>query len=66
VRRLATAQRWGALAAQGVFAEVSFTNWTQPFFDGVPAPAFPIRFTGGSHTGFSDENPEPSLGTCSG
>jgi hypothetical protein len=37
---------------------VSFTAWTQPFFDGLPAPAFLVRFTGGSHTGFSDENPE--------
>lgn len=37
---------------------VSFPDWTQPFFDGLPAPAFLVRFTGGSHTGFSDENPE--------
>jgi len=37
---------------------VSFTNSTQPFFEGLPAPAFLMRFTGGSHTGFSDENPE--------
>jgi dienelactone hydrolase len=37
---------------------VSFTGWTQPFFEGLPAPAFLVRFTGGSHTGFSDENPE--------
>src|SRR5262245_58514518 len=37
---------------------VSFTGWTQPFFDALPAPAFLVRFTGGSHTGFSDENPE--------
>jgi hypothetical protein len=37
---------------------ISFTNLTQPFFEGLPAPAFLVRFTGGSHTGFSDENPE--------
>jgi dienelactone hydrolase len=36
---------------------VSFTAWTQPFFEGLPAPSFLVRFTGGSHTGFSDENP---------
>jgi hypothetical protein len=37
---------------------ISFTSWTEPFFMGLPAPAFLVRFTGGSHTGFSDENPE--------
>jgi dienelactone hydrolase len=37
---------------------VSFSGLTQPFFEGLPAPAFLVRFTGGSHTGFSDENPE--------
>jgi dienelactone hydrolase len=37
---------------------VSFTGWTQPFFELLPPPAFLVRFTGGSHTGFSDENPE--------
>jgi alpha-beta hydrolase superfamily lysophospholipase len=37
---------------------VSFTGATAPFFDALPAPAFLARFTGGSHTGFSDENPE--------
>jgi len=37
---------------------VSFSGLTQPFFEGLPAPAFLLRFTGGSHTGFSDENPE--------
>ncbi len=36
---------------------VSFSGWTQPFFDGLPPPAFLVRFTGGAHTGFSDENP---------
>ena len=37
---------------------MSFTGATQPLFDALPAPAFLARFTGGSHTGFSDENPE--------
>jgi dienelactone hydrolase len=37
---------------------VSFTTWTEPFFEQLPAPSFLVRFTGGSHTGFSDENPE--------
>jgi dienelactone hydrolase len=37
---------------------VSFSGWTRPFVEGLPAPAFLVRFTGGSHTGFSDENPE--------
>jgi predicted dienelactone hydrolase len=37
---------------------VTFATWTQPFFEGLPAPAYLVRFTGGSHTGFSDENPE--------
>src|SRR5262245_27836287 len=37
---------------------ISFPRSTQPFFEGLPAPAFLVRFTGGSHTGFSDENPE--------
>lgn len=37
---------------------VSFAAWTEPFFEGLPPPAFLVRFTGGSHTGFSDENPE--------
>jgi dienelactone hydrolase len=37
---------------------VSFTGAVQPFFEGLPAPAFLVRFTGGSHSGFSDENPE--------
>jgi len=37
---------------------VSLTNLIEPFFAGLSAPAFLVRFTGGSHTGFSDENPE--------
>jgi dienelactone hydrolase len=48
---------WMVMGATGD-ALVSFTGWTQPFFEAVPAPAFLVRFTGGSHTGFSDENPE--------
>jgi predicted dienelactone hydrolase len=37
---------------------VSFSGWTQPFFERLPAPAFLVRVSGGSHTGFSDENPD--------
>jgi dienelactone hydrolase len=37
---------------------VSFTSWTEPFFEQLGPPSFLVRFTGGSHTGFSDENPE--------
>jgi dienelactone hydrolase len=37
---------------------VPFTGWTEPFFALLPPPAFLVRFTGGSHTGFSDENPD--------
>jgi hypothetical protein len=48
---------WMVMGATGD-ALVSFTGWTQPFFEALPAPAFLVRFTGGSHTGFSDENPE--------
>ena len=48
---------WMIMGATGD-TTVSFTDWTQPFFAGLPAPAFLVRFTGGSHTGFSDENPE--------
>jgi dienelactone hydrolase len=48
---------WMIMGATGD-ATVSFTGWTEPFFEGLVAPAFLVRFTGGSHTGFSDENPE--------
>ena len=48
---------WMVMGATGD-ETVSFTDLTQPFFDALPAPAFLVRFTGGSHTGFSDENPE--------
>ncbi len=48
---------WMVMGATGD-ALVSFTAWTQPFFDALPAPAFLVRFTGGSHSGFSDENPD--------
>jgi len=50
---------WMIMGATGD-ATVPFTGWTEPFFGGLPAPAFLVRFTGGSHTGFSDENPETS------
>ena len=56
---LAPRRAWMVMGATGDDL-VSFTNLTQPFFEGLPAPAFLVRFTGGSHTGFSDENPETS------
>jgi dienelactone hydrolase len=54
---LAPRRAWMMMGATGDDL-VSFTGWTQPFFEELPAPAFLVRFTGGSHTGFSDENPE--------
>lgn len=54
---LAPRRAWMMMGATGDNL-VSFTGATRPFFDGLPAPAFLVRFTGGSHTGFSDENPE--------
>jgi len=54
---LAPRRAWMIMGATGDDL-VSFSGWTQPFFEGLPAPAFLVRFTGGSHTGFSDENPE--------
>jgi predicted dienelactone hydrolase len=48
---------WMVMGATGDDT-VSFTSWTEPFFEQLPAPSFLVRFTGGSHTGFSDENPE--------
>jgi dienelactone hydrolase len=54
---LAPPRAWMMMGATGDDL-VSFTTWTEPFFAGLPAPAFLVRFTGGSHTGFSDENPE--------
>ena len=54
---LAPRRAWMIMGATGD-ETVSFTAWTQPFFDALPSPAFLVRFTGGSHTGFSDENPE--------
>jgi dienelactone hydrolase len=35
---------------------VSFTDWTQPFFEALPAPAFLVRVTDGTHGGFSDSD----------
>jgi alpha-beta hydrolase superfamily lysophospholipase len=35
---------------------VSFTDWTQPFFEGLLAPAFLVRVTDGTHSGFSDSD----------
>jgi dienelactone hydrolase len=57
--RLRPRRAWMMMGATGDDL-VSFTGWTQPLFEALPAPAFLVRFTGGSHTGFSDENPELS------
>jgi dienelactone hydrolase len=54
---LAPRRAWMIMGATGDDL-VSFTGAIQPFFAQLPAPAFLVRFTGGSHTGFSDENPE--------
>lgn len=37
-------------------ALVSFTTWTEPFFQGLHAPAYLVRVTGGTHDGFSDSD----------
>lgn len=36
---------------------VSFDGWTQPFFAGLPAPAYLVRIADGTHGGFSDADP---------
>jgi predicted dienelactone hydrolase len=33
---------------------VSFTQWTEPFFAGLPTPSYLVRITDGTHGGFSD------------
>jgi predicted dienelactone hydrolase len=35
---------------------VSFTDWTQPFFEALPVPSFLVRITDGTHGGFSDSD----------
>ena len=35
---------------------VSFSAYTQPFFDGLEAPKFLVRISEGTHSGFSDED----------
>src|SRR5689334_4235068 len=35
---------------------VNFTQFTLPFFGGLPAPSFLVRITGGTHSGFSDSD----------
>jgi dienelactone hydrolase len=37
-------------------ALVGFTSWTEPFFQGLLAPAFLVRVTDGTHDGFSDSD----------
>jgi len=56
---LAPRRAWMIMGATGDDL-VSFTGAIEPFFAQLPTPAFLVRFTGGSHTGFSDENPETS------
>src|SRR5262249_50098623 len=47
-----------ALMAMGGTADtlVSFTMWTQPFYDALPPPAYLVRITGGTHDGFRDSD----------
>jgi alpha-beta hydrolase superfamily lysophospholipase len=37
-------------------ALVSFTEWTQPFWDAAPTPKFLVKIEGGTHGGFSDSD----------
>jgi dienelactone hydrolase len=48
---------WMLLGATGDDT-VRFAALTQPLYEALDAPAFLVRFTGGGHTGFSDENPD--------
>jgi hypothetical protein len=35
---------------------VNFTQYTIPFFEGLPVPSFLVRITDGTHGGFSDSD----------
>jgi predicted dienelactone hydrolase len=35
---------------------VSFTDWTQPFWEGAPTPKFLVKIEGGTHGGFKDSD----------
>ena len=35
---------------------VSFTDWTQPFWEAAPTPKFLVKIQGGTHSGFSDSD----------
>jgi S-formylglutathione hydrolase FrmB len=35
---------------------VSFTDFTQPFWDAAPTPKFLVKIEGGTHSGFSDSD----------
>ncbi len=35
---------------------VNFTQYTIPFFEGLPVPSFLVRITDGTHSGFSDSD----------
>ena len=37
-------------------ALISFSAFTQPFFEGLAAPKFLVRIGGGTHSGFTDED----------
>jgi dienelactone hydrolase len=39
---------------------VSFTDWTQPFWEAAPAPKFLVKIAGGTHGGFSDSDSSQS------
>ena len=39
---------------------VSFTDWTQPFWDAAPTPKFLVKIDGGTHGGFRDTDSSTS------
>jgi alpha-beta hydrolase superfamily lysophospholipase len=39
---------------------VSFTDWTQPFWEAAPTPKFLVKIQGGTHGGFSDSDSSQS------
>jgi len=42
---------------------VSFTDWTQPFWEAAPTPKFLVKIEGGTHGGFrtSDSSTSPQV-----
>jgi alpha-beta hydrolase superfamily lysophospholipase len=55
---LATLPQHPAWMVMGGTADqlVSFTDWTEPFFEGLRVPSFLVRITDGTHGGFSDSD----------